>query len=426
MRKAAEISCVIFDLDGTLVDTEPAAAKAVMGCFKKSKIDISENDAGFITGRTWESAFEFLFEKYPVPIPTDQAAEEMIEAYRKALRTSLGIVPGSAQAVTSLAGKFALGLVSGSHRTEILFALDHLKIREHFEVILGAEDYLNSKPAPDGYLKAFELLGVKPGSVLIFEDSAAGIQSAKAAGAWVVAVTGTNHFSQDVTSAHGHVPDLQPVNPEWVKVSYRENDAVPRSPSHPARVGSTGPTLWYGNIGLLPDISREFGKAVRSFSNKEIAMRKALYVSAVAVSLAAVVSMTSACTKKSGDATLTTTGYVASGGTSTASSGLKIEDSKVGSGAEAVAGKTVTVHYSGYLTNGKKFDSSLDRGQPFKFTLGAGQVIKGWDQGVAGMKVGGKRKLTIPPDMGYGERGAGNVIPPNATLVFDVELLNVE
>ena len=105
---------------------------------------------------------------------------------------------------------------------------------------------------------------------------------------------------------------------------------------------------------------------------------------------------------------------------------LKIEEMKPGTGAEAVAGKTVSVHYTGWLTNGTKFDSSLDRGKPFKFPLGQGRVIKGWDQGVAGMKVGSKRKLIIPPDLGYGATGAGNVIPPNATLVFEVELLGVE
>jgi FKBP-type peptidyl-prolyl cis-trans isomerase FkpA len=106
-------------------------------------------------------------------------------------------------------------------------------------------------------------------------------------------------------------------------------------------------------------------------------------------------------------------------------SGLEYEDVRVGAGVEAAAGKTVEVHYTGWLTDGKKFDSSRDRGQPFSFRLGAGQVIKGWDEGVAGMKIGGQRKLTIPPQLGYGNRGVGGVIPPNATLVFDVELLGV-
>ena len=109
----------------------------------------------------------------------------------------------------------------------------------------------------------------------------------------------------------------------------------------------------------------------------------------------------------------------------TTDSGLKYEILKEGDGAVAKAGDKVKVHYTGWLTDGKKFDSSVDRGQPFQFNLGAGQVIKGWDEGVAGMKVGEKRKLTIPPDLGYGARGAGGVIPPNATLIFEVELLGI-
>ncbi len=104
---------------------------------------------------------------------------------------------------------------------------------------------------------------------------------------------------------------------------------------------------------------------------------------------------------------------------------LIIEDITTGEGDEAVSGKTITVHYTGWLTDGTKFDSSKDRNDPFRFRLGAGMVIRGWDEGFAGMKVGGTRKLTIPPEMGYGERGAGGVIPPNATLVFEVELLGV-
>lgn len=107
----------------------------------------------------------------------------------------------------------------------------------------------------------------------------------------------------------------------------------------------------------------------------------------------------------------------------TTSSGLVIEDIIEGAGAEACAGQTVRVHYTGWLTDGRKFDSSKDRNEPFEFLLGGRRVIAGWDEGVAGMKIGGTRKLTIPPQLGYGTRGAGGVIPPNATLVFEVELL---
>jgi FKBP-type peptidyl-prolyl cis-trans isomerase FkpA len=110
--------------------------------------------------------------------------------------------------------------------------------------------------------------------------------------------------------------------------------------------------------------------------------------------------------------------------------GLKYTDNKVGDGATATAGNKVSVHYTGWLykdgAKGAKFDSSVDRGQPFDFTLGAHQVIEGWDEGVAGMKVGGERTLIIPPELGYGARGAGGVIPPNATLMFDVQLLKVQ
>ncbi len=105
-------------------------------------------------------------------------------------------------------------------------------------------------------------------------------------------------------------------------------------------------------------------------------------------------------------------------------SGLEIEVIEEGEGESPTKGQSVTVHYTGTLTDGKKFDSSLDRSDPFQFTLGIGQVIKGWDEGVATMKVGGKSKFTIPANLGYGSRGAGGVIPPNATLIFDVELIS--
>ena len=128
--------------------------------------------------------------------------------------------------------------------------------------------------------------------------------------------------------------------------------------------------------------------------------------------------------------TPTTAAAQAVGKTMTTSSGLQITDSTVGTGATPKPGQICVMHYTGWLyqngAKGKKFDSSLDRGQPFEFPLGKHQVIAGWDEGVASMKVGGKRTLIIPPELGYGARGAGGVIPPNATLIFDVELLDVK
>ncbi len=210
------IDTILFDLDGTLVDTEPAAAKAIHMCFENWGLKIDATDAAYITGRTWASAFDFLFKKYKLPVSANEAGEEMMQAYRDSLEVHLGIVPGGAAAVNALAGHYELALVSGSNRQEILWALDKLKIRHQFKVILGAEDYPNSKPAPDGYLKALKMLSRQAPNTLIFEDSQPGIASARAAGAWVVAITGTNHFKQDTSHAHHHIPDLRGVSPEWI------------------------------------------------------------------------------------------------------------------------------------------------------------------------------------------------------------------
>jgi len=142
--------------------------------------------------------------------------------------------------------------------------------------------------------------------------------------------------------------------------------------------------------------------------------------------LFAVLCVTAGCggSNKSG-APRTSSPMKVTGQPTTTPSGLQYWDIVAGTGATAAPGNTVKVHYSGFLTTGEKFDSSRDRGEPFSFPLGAGQVIKGWDEGVAGMKVGGQRQLRIPPDLGYGAAGAGGAIPPNATLIFDVELLDV-
>src|ERR1700737_1707083 len=150
-------------------------------------------------------------------------------------------------------------------------------------------------------------------------------------------------------------------------------------------------------------------------------MVKKLFRTLCILSLAAVLS---ACASSAPASTTSSSGAKAA--EVTMPDGLKFTDDQVGTGAEAQAGKTVSVHYTGWLLDGTKFDSSKDRNQPFLFPLGRGQVIKGWDEGVAGMKVGGKRTLVIPPDLGYGARGAGGVIPPNATLKFEVELLDVK
>jgi HAD superfamily hydrolase (TIGR01509 family) len=216
-KNLSEIEWVVFDLDGTLIDTEPSAAKAIHRTFLDWGITVTAEDASFVTGRTWDSAFQYLFSKYPLPLPREEAVQKVLENYRLSLENELTIVPGSVQAVHSLAARYPLGLVSGSHRREILWALEKLGIRQHFKVVLGAEDYPRSKPAPDGYLAAISEMSFTAQGTLIFEDSNAGIASARAAGAWVVAITGTNHFKQDISQAHHHIPDLSKVTADWVK-----------------------------------------------------------------------------------------------------------------------------------------------------------------------------------------------------------------
>ena len=149
------------------------------------------------------------------------------------------------------------------------------------------------------------------------------------------------------------------------------------------------------------------------------------------VALLAVATLTAACHRGKEPATTASSegtkgGTAMEGNTGTTASGLQYVDVKPGTGASPQAGQTAVVHYTGWLADGKKFDSSRDRGKPFTFRVGQGQVIKGWDEGVATMKVGGVRKLVIPPNLAYGAGGAGGVIPPNATLTFEVELLDVK
>lgn len=217
MNKHKEIKVILFDLDGTIVDTEPAAARAVAECFAEWGISLSLQDARVVAGRTWNEAFSFLFKRYSVPVSHQEASTEMLSRYRNALANELCVVPGSVQAVHSLSQCYRLGLVSGSWKSEVLWVLDKLKIRQCFEVILGAEDYNKSKPEPDGYLKALEVLEVDSSSGLVFEDSEPGIKSALSAGLRVVAITSTNHFGHDISQAHFQIKDLTEVNPQWVR-----------------------------------------------------------------------------------------------------------------------------------------------------------------------------------------------------------------
>lgn len=214
---AGVIKTIFFDLDGTLIDTELAAAKTIQGCFAEWKVALDAGDAQYITGRTWEKAFEFLFNKYAIPVSKKDAAERMLDLYRAEMKKGLIEVPGARACVKSLARDFPLALVSGSHRSEILFALKELGILDCFKVVLGAEDYPQSKPAPDGYLKALQILGASAQSTLVFEDSEAGVASGLAAGLKVCVVTSTNHFGVNTTKGHYFVPDLRGVDPDWVK-----------------------------------------------------------------------------------------------------------------------------------------------------------------------------------------------------------------
>ena len=203
-------------MDGTLVDTEPAAARAIRDSFQDWNIQIAQADSHYVTGRTWAVAFDYLFKKYQIPVAREEASRKITELYRERLETDLAVVPGSVAAVRSLVGHFQLALVSGSNRHEILWAMDKIGIRDCFEVILGAEDYPKSKPAPDGYLKAMSLFKADAASTMVFEDSEAGIASARAAGLFVVAITSTNHFGHDTTQANLHISDLTTVNLQWV------------------------------------------------------------------------------------------------------------------------------------------------------------------------------------------------------------------
>jgi HAD superfamily hydrolase (TIGR01509 family) len=216
MKKKKQIQGIFFDLDGTIIDTELTAATTLEKIFQEWSIDLHSDDSSFVTGRTWESAFQYLFKKYKLPISPEEAKLKILTQYRENLQEHLPTVPGSVEAVQALSAHFPLALVSGSSRRDILWALKTLKIDSHFQVILGAEDYPRSKPEPDGYLKAMDSMKLEPHSGLVFEDSTAGVASALQANLWVVAITSTNHFNQETSQAHFKIQDLRGIDQKWV------------------------------------------------------------------------------------------------------------------------------------------------------------------------------------------------------------------
>jgi HAD superfamily hydrolase (TIGR01509 family) len=214
------IKTILFDLDGTIIDTEPQAYQAILELTKEWGVGVTKEDAASVAGKKWEVAFDLLFQKHQMPHPKEVASQKIIQRYQQLVRAKPTIIPGVVEAIQDFAEHFELALVSGSHRADILWALDYLNVRQHFPVILGAEDYPLSKPAPDGYLKALELLSARAEHSLIFEDSSAGIASAHAAKVKVVAISSTNHFQHDQSSAQAIIPDFRGIDARWVKKTF--------------------------------------------------------------------------------------------------------------------------------------------------------------------------------------------------------------
>lgn len=211
------IRAFIFDLDGTIIDSEKVAFQAILECYKEWGVRVQEADASMVAGKKWEVAFESLFKKYPLSAPPETISRRILQLFQEKMRRDLQVIPGVVPAIHMLAKRAPLGLVSGSHRADILWALGQLGVRDHFGVVLGAEDYPQSKPAPDGYLQALQLMGVKAEEALVFEDSAPGIASARAAGIRVVAVTAANHFSHKLDDAQAAIHDFTQVDADWIK-----------------------------------------------------------------------------------------------------------------------------------------------------------------------------------------------------------------
>lgn len=214
------IKTILFDLDGTIIDTEPAALQAIVDCTAQWGVPVTRAEAATVAGQKWEVAFELLYARHRMPLPREEASTAIVSRYREIVHSDLTVVPGVVEAIHDFAGHFTLALVTGSHRKDALWSLQHLKVDHLFRCILGAEDYPRSKPAPDGFLKAASELGAEKDECLIFEDSAPGIASAMAAGIRVTAIESTNHFGHDQSHAQARIKDFVGINAAWVRKTF--------------------------------------------------------------------------------------------------------------------------------------------------------------------------------------------------------------
>lgn len=212
-----KVRALLFDLDGTLIDTEPSALRAAVACFEMWGVEFPAEEAHQVAGRTWRDFFEKFSQKYGLPVSVDEACLAATKIYVAMLHEELRIVPGSVEAVRVLAKVWRLGLVSGSTRSEIGVVGERFRVLDQFKVILGAEDYNLSKPAPEGFLSAAQALRADPATVLVFEDSQPGIEAALAAGMKVIAVTGTKPHDVSHSAAHFRIQDMRPVNVDFIR-----------------------------------------------------------------------------------------------------------------------------------------------------------------------------------------------------------------
>ncbi len=205
---------LFFDLDGTIIDTEPVAAATGKELLAAMGIQLTQEDARLVSGRTWHSALTLLYARHTFPQPFDTTFHSIRDVYRARIESNLVVVPGSIEAIQELSKTYKMACVSGSRRSEITWALEHIDVMRHFSFILGCEDYTESKPNPESYLLALNRAQCTAQDAIVFEDSAPGIAAGIAAGIQVVCITSTNHFGQDTQSAHLHVPDFRSVTPQ--------------------------------------------------------------------------------------------------------------------------------------------------------------------------------------------------------------------